>query len=248
MAKIASVLLRQIPARRYTAVCEGLRAIGYSIRHKALDRPEPDDVLVIWNRYANWERFAKAYERYGAKVLIIENGYIGNTKAIALNHHSGIGSWHVGEEDRWAALDIELAPWRTDGDHIVVLPQRGIGEPNVAMPRNWLQSTLEQLKKKTNRPILINKHPGTGPDTLYKTLKGAWAAVTWGSGAGVKSICAGIPVFHSLSGWIGADAAREGMDIENPFIGDRMPMLHKLAWAQWTVEEIQRGEPFKWLL
>lgn len=73
--------------------------------------------------------------------------------------------------------------------------------------------------------------------------------VTWASGAAIKAIIEGIPVFYEFNDWIGAPAARYGIDdTENPFLGDRNPMLHRLSWAQWTAEEIASGEPFKCLL
>jgi hypothetical protein len=73
--------------------------------------------------------------------------------------------------------------------------------------------------------------------------------VTWGSGAAIKAIAAGIPVFHELKCWIGAEAAQFGIeDLEHPFLGDRHLMFHRLSWAMWTSEELESGEPFRWLL
>jgi hypothetical protein len=73
--------------------------------------------------------------------------------------------------------------------------------------------------------------------------------VTWGSGAAIKAIAAGIPVFHELECWIGAEAATFGInDLEHPFLGDRHLMFHRISWAQWTAEELASGEPFRWLL
>jgi hypothetical protein len=73
--------------------------------------------------------------------------------------------------------------------------------------------------------------------------------VTWGSGAGITSLIAGIPVFHEFDRWIGGPAARFGIDdIESPFTGDRLPMFKRLAYMQWSVDEIESGEAFQWLL
>ena len=58
----------------------------------------------------------------------------------------------------------------------------------------------------------------------------------------------GIPVFHDYKNWVGAPAASCSMDLENPYLGDRSEMLHRLAWAQWTWDEIESGEAVKWLL
>jgi hypothetical protein len=149
-------------------------------------------------------------------------------------------------------VDVELKPWREKGDHILVLPQRGVGPPGVAMPQGWADRTRKILKRTTKRPIHVRPHPGRNPCPLEPDLKNCWAAVTWGSGAGIKAICAGIPVFYEFPAWIGGSAARpyckESIDIENPYTGNRDPMLLSLSWAQWTVHEIAEGTPFKLLL
>lgn len=245
--KVASVLLKQQPTYRHHCFVTGLKAVGYSVIYRAQHKPNPGDVLVVWNRHQFQEKVIADYEKAGGIVLIAENGYIGSTKAIARSFHNGAGTWYQGEEDRWAKLGIELAPWREDGDHILVLPQRGMGSPGVAMPRNWLASVLLHLSNVTKRPVRVRKHPGQNQCiSLEDDLKGAWAAVTWGSGAGIKSIVAGVPVFHTMGKWIGASAATTNLsDIENPYLGDRLPMLQRLAWAQWTLPEIESGEPFR---
>lgn len=245
--KVASVLLKQQPVYRHHCFVTGLKAVGYNVIYRPQHNPNPQDVLVVWNRHPFQERIIAEYEKAGATVLIAENGYIGNTKSIAKNFHNGAGVWHIGEEDRWEKLGIPLSPWRESGSHILVLPQRGMGSQGVAMPRNWLASILLHLNKVTDRPVRVRRHPGQNECIpLEEDLKDAWAAVTWGSGAGIKAIVAGVPVFSNMRDWIGKDAASSHIvDIENPFLGDRLPMLRKMAWAQWTLPEIESGEPFR---
>lgn len=247
--KTANVVLHRSPYYRLEVFTAGLQAHGYRVISDRNAQPDSSDVLLIWNRNPNHERIAKRYEEAGATVLVTENGFIGKTKAIAKFHHAGAGEWHVGTEDRWSRLNVDVKAWRTDGRHILLLPQRSIGEPGVAMPRNWEQSTLNRLRRMTDRPIRVRKHPGKNPKTpVEDELRGAWAAVTWASGAGIKAICAGIPVFHDLKNWIGAPAASCAFDIENPYLGDRSAMFHRLAWAQWSWSEIESGTAFGYLL
>ena len=104
--------------------------------------------------------------------------------------------------------------------------------------------------KATGMPVRIRKHPGPQyavPEvSLEDDLANAWAAVTWGSSAGLKAICMGVPVFHGFPNWIGASAAsRIG---GQRFMGDRSPMLHRLATAMWSVDEIKSGAAFECLL
>lgn len=247
--KTANVLLHRSPHYRLQVYAAGFEAHGYRVVNDRNYRPDSSDVLLIWNRNPSHERTAKAYEAAGAIILVTENGYIGKTKALARTHHAGAGEWHTGEEDRWSRLGIEVKPWRETGKHLLVLPQRSIGEPGIAMPRNWERSVSDRLRRMTDRPVLVRKHPGKNATVpLEDDLRDAWAAVTWASGAGIKAICAGVPVFHDLKNWIGAPAATTVFDIENPYLGDRSAMLHRLAWAQWAWSEIADGTAFGHLL
>jgi len=248
--KTANILLHHTAYYRIDLYSKGLKSLGYSVINARNYVPTEGDVLLIWNRNHSHDKIAKIYEAAKGIVLVTENGYLGKTKALAKWHHSGAGEWHVGEADRFSALGIDVKPWREKGDHILVLPQRSIGEPGVAMPRNWANGILPRLRKVTSRPIRIRKHPGKNPRIqVEEDLVDAWCAVTWASGAGIKALCAGIPVFCDYPKWVGAAAASLNLsEIETPTLGCRESMLHRMAWAQWTWDEIESGEAFRWLL
>ena len=63
--------------------------------------------------------------------------------------------------------------------------------------------------------------------------------VTWGSGAAIKALLWGIPVVSEMPDWIGE---------QNNTDEGRLAMLRRLAWAQWTMDEISEGVPFRCLL
>lgn len=251
----ACCLLRDTPHYRHEAFVEGLKAVGYRVSRHVGRPPAPDDVLLIWNRQNVQIQVAKEYEAAGAHVLVAENGWLGADQdghqlyAIAKNHHNGPGRWFQGAEDRFSPLNVPVEPWRSSGDHILVLPQRGIGPPGVAMPAGWLETVVRRLKQVTGRRISIHLHPGRERPDLSPFFRNCHAAVTWGSGAAIKAIVAGVPVFYELPDWIGAPAAQFGIqEIERPHLGDRLPMLLRLAWAQWRTDEIAAGIPFRHLL
>jgi len=251
----AFVKLQLSPHYQREAFEAGLKAVGFEILGCSLHRPEPGDLLVLWNRYLRDEVEARTYEKAGATVLIAENAYLApdvkppTTLAIAVGHHNGAGKWHVGVGRR--AIDWPLNhSWRVDGDHVLIIPQRGYGEDGVRMPSGWAAQAERELRTMTKRPIRVRPHPGVRPHPpMDDDLKDCWAAVTWGSGGALKAICAGIPVFHQFPQWIGAPAASRFIltDIEHPYVGDRSLMLHQVSWAQWTIEEIAGGKPFRWL-
>lgn len=255
MRAVASDTFSDTPHASAPVFRKGLERLGYIVGQPPKRRPSEQDVLLTWNRHGVNDIYARRYEEAGARVIVAENGYVGTDAnghqlyAIALWHHLGAGRWVVGAKDRWSDLKINLKPWRGGGREIVVLPQRGIGPLGYAMPQGWADDVVRRLKQVTDRPIRVRMHPGKARSDPYEDLRDAWAAVVWASGAGIKSIVHGVPVFHEFDRWIGAPAARFGIDqIECPYIGERLPMLRRLSYAQWTLDEISCGEPLRLLL
>lgn len=255
----AFVALRTDPHYRRDAFVAGLEALGYAVMFGVSMTPGPRDVLVAWNRYGPVDKAATIFERRGLPVLIAENGYLGNDVAgdrwyaISRSQHNGAGRWPAGDATRWDSLGVQCAPWREGGDEIVVLPQRGIGPDGVAMPIAWAMAAEAQLATMTRRRVRVRPHPGTMPTlSVEEDIAGAWAVVTWGSGAALKALVAGVPVFHAMALWIGAPAARPfwSADIERPLRDDaaRLAMLRRMVWAQWRLSEIRSGAAFRALL
>jgi hypothetical protein len=257
MRSTAAVCLRSSPHYQREAFATGFGRAGYRVQAEPAPAPRPGDVLLIWNRQPSFQAAADRYEAAGATVVVTENGYLGSEQkpptvfALAKGQHNGAGRWRIGETERFDLFRVEVKPWRSTGSHLLVLDQRGFGPPGVAMPKGWAADAARRLREVTDRPIRIRPHPGKdrhqvplGPD-----LVDCWAVVTWGSGAALKALCEGIPVFHEFDRWIGAPAATLGIaDVEAPKLGHRRPMLHGLSWAQWTLAEIESGEAFEWLL
>jgi len=251
----AAVLVREGPHYRIDAFRAGLVRLGYAIGQPEKS-PDAGDLLLIWNRYGEGDRWARIYEAAGATVVVAENGYLGRDwrdgiwYALALDWNAGAGHWPVGGPERAAMFDADLKPWRRPGHYTVVLAQRGIGSPPVSQPPGWHQRVAHELGHRGHQPV-IRGHPGKDQDNgnLYAQLDRAACAVTWASGAAVKALIYGVPVYHGLPNWIGAPAARPyGKALAEPFRGDRGEFLTRLAWAMWTVEEIGSGYAFDHLL
>lgn len=243
---------------RHGAFSTGMSNAGLEVRK---DSPvgAPGNVLLMWNRYGHYHDQAVKFEAAGGKVIVVENGYFGKDTdgnqlyAISIHGHNGSGSWNVGGPERWDGTGTELKPWRPDGNHVLVCGQRGIGSPTMASPPGWHDAVAARLQKLTKRPIKIRLHPGqNAPKTLLSDdLAGAWACVIWSSASGIQSLAAGIPVFFDAPHWICEGAAKRGVTaIESPLMDDsaRLAAFQRMAWAQWSLAEIESGEPFKRLL
>lgn len=227
--------LRHAGSERAVRFAAGLGRLGYMVSRGVTFEPGPDDILVTWNRITSGEQAAREFERRGLPVIVAENATWGNWLAgrewltLARNHHNTAGRFPVGGPERWDALGVELEPWRTEGE-TVILPQRGLGSPPTAMPRDWPWSQEGRIRL----------HPGMNSvKPLHDDLARAGRVVTWGSGAAVKALMWGIPVESHMPGWI---AEQDNTD------GGRLDMLRTLAWAQWLSEEIESGEAFERLL
>ncbi len=292
----AYCLIREKPWYRREAFIAGLKAAGMEVLLRQPDRPGPDCVLVIWNRYAGNHDLALRVEAAGGRVWVCENGYLGrggvspkfdvhpggpkpeSYYAIAEGWHNGRGRWPVGGPERFAALGVTLQPWRPsecrvmndeggpasagdhpssliphpsahDDRHVLVCPNRSFGVGEQMMHPDWAERCAEGLKQRTRRPVRIRRHPGNDAPKrpLAEDLKGAWAVAIWSSGAGVHALIEGIPVFCAAPYWILKGAAASG-PIEAPVTPERLSHFERLAWAQWSCEEIAAGVPFRRLL
>lgn len=232
--------LRHAVPERHAAFKRGLERMGYAVVEGHTTQPGPGDVLVTWNRIGAAHYAAEVFESRGRPVLVAENAAWGNDFAgghwysLARNYHNCAGRFPVGGGERWDGLGVDLAPWRAGGDEVVILPQRGIGPPEIAMPRHWLERTQRSFGGR------VRAHPGQNTCVpLQDDLARARCVRTWGSGAAIKALLWGIPVHADMPEWIGQQDNTDE---------SRLAMFRRLAWAQWTLAEIASGEPFKRLL
>lgn len=257
---IAHCLIREGPTYRRNAFVVGLQRCGFDVRFQIPLTFNPGDVLVIWNKYWQFEQLADKFEAAGNAVIVAENGYIGvdgdgiQNYALALHGHNGSGRWPDGDGSRFRALNIEPAPWRTSGKHIAIRGQRGIGSKLMASPHEWHKKTHLAVMQKTGRAIYTIEHPGNGAVSNQQHnayLRDAHALIIWSSSVGVKALCMGVPVFYDAPHWVCESAARKGFDnIEQPLMDDglRLRALERMAHSQYFVAEIATGEPIMRLL
>lgn len=229
----------------------GLRAAGFTVVN-ALPNPTKGDALLVWNRTGQSHTLARQFESAGARVIVTENGYLSPTPekwvAMSLYHHNGAGRWpEAGGPDRWDSWGVPLAPWRAPGGECVILAQRGIGEQGLRAPDGWLNLAVSTTRGR------IRRHPGTNKDAvpLDVDLSRASSVATWSSGAAIKALTMGVPVFYGQPHWIGAVCSQllSGFKLGGIRNDDlRLKMFRRLAWAQWSETEILSGLAFKSLL
>lgn len=161
-------------------------------------------------------------------------------------------------------LNLELKPWRSNGNHILICLQRNGGWSMQGLNSlNWLDQTINSIRKYSNRPIVVRAHPGdkktkgiikikhknvflSAKEKLTDDLIGAWATVVYNSSPSVASAIEGVPVFltdpqprNSQSFDI---ANTDISNIESPILLDRQQWVEKLSMCHWKFEELKSGE------
>lgn len=260
----AHVLIRDVPHYRRDAFIGGLQRVGFQIEGTPRAPAQPGDVLLIWNRYGHYDSLARRFEREGGTVIVAENGLMGRDRHDGHWYSLALGLPAAGggrlppappDEDRTATIGVRFGELRREGQEVIVLEQRGIGPPGIASPAGWTDRTRTLVAAASRLPVRVRWHPGERPSTpIREDLAQAACVVTWGSGAAIRALELGIPVFYCLATWIAREAAVvwTGADgqLERPKLDERAraEAFRKIGRATWRTDEIESGEPIARLL
>jgi hypothetical protein len=158
-----------------------------------------------------------------------------------------------------------LRPWRTTGNHILILCQRPKGFNMFLDQDTWLEKTVHKIRKHTQRPIMIRMHPGDG--TRFKQIEkiqkrygtsvvisehanirdalvNCWCTVGINSTPNVVAAIEGVPgyVEDPRRSWAADVAFTDLAQIENPALPDRTNWTHKIANIHWSNQEVVSGQ------
>lgn len=237
------------------------------------------DVAVIWS--VLWQRPERKaiwdwYRSRGIPVIVLEVGAIKRMKTwkVGINGVNRSAIWG-NEQDREPTRGtsmINLQPWRTSGNHIVVCTQHELSEQWKNMPpvATWVIDTCKEIRKHTLRPIIIRHHPrytailnvnelpkdctihkpnkinGTYDDFDFDSvLSNAWAVVNHSSNPAIDAAIKGIPVFCSKENLAYVVGTDDYSLIETPLRMSRTDWANWLAHTEWTLEEIKMGIPWR---
>lgn len=162
--------------------------------------------------------------------------------------------------DRSFAIGLPVKKWRLRPDGPVVV----IGQ----LPRDvqvqdvdhvaWCRATVAYYRAQ-GLPVIFRSHPKIdtpatyGVDARYhdtrplaEVLEEARAVVTWNSTTGVESVLAGVPTVALDRGAMAYPVAGNDLDAlgETPC---RAAWLARLAYSQWTLDEMRAGLPWRHL-
>jgi hypothetical protein len=164
-------------------------------------------------------------------------------------------------------LNLNLKPWRSNGDHILICLQRDGGWSMQGVRiQQWLDNTVFKIRQHSKRKIVVRTHPGdkkinsilkinhknmvlSNNKNLTDDLKNCWATIVYNSSPSVAGVIEGIPVFltdpqpkNSQS----FEVSNVDLNlIENPVMPERQHWVEKISMSHWNFEELQSGEAWK---
>ena len=184
--------------------------------------------------------------------------------------------------DRWQRIqkeqNLEVKDWRLNLDGNVLLLLQRPGDSSLVnllkrfgSYKNFVSYTIDQIKKNTDRRIVVRMHPlrqdrqlevlkdfdvdiskntqGAGllegGSGLQRDFDNAYCVVGFNSNALTESVMEGIPTFSMCASSMAWQCSNTDLSkIENPKFFDRQQWLNNLGYCQWREDEIARGDPW----
>jgi hypothetical protein len=210
--------------------------------------------IFVDSNVLHYARPEHEWHRYSLNTVYPDSGtyMFGALDSTKWDQYSG---WH----------NTALKPWRTQGDHILVLCQRPNGFNMFVDQEDWLHHTIAQIRLYTQRPIMIRMHPGDGSrvkqiEKLHEkygnsvtisthanirdALADCWCAVGLNSTPNVVALIEGIPTYveDPVHSWAADVAFTDLSLIENPPTPDRSEWACKIANIHWSNQEVKSGQ------
>ena len=200
----------------------------------------------------------------GRTFYYMDTGYFGNERTSA--NPNAWKYWHrivkndlqhndivIRPDDRFKKFNKEFKPWKKDGRKILIAkpdekPMKFYGlELDV-----WLENTVNEIKKYTDRPIEIReRNPNRIDRAVNDTLQNAldndvFALVTFNSIAAIESVFHGIPAFTLAQTHAASPVCLQDLSkIETPYYADKDKLYQwacHLAYGQVHVSELKTGK------
>ena len=175
---------------------------------------------------------------------------------------------------RWKKISqdtgLTLKDYQTSGNYILICLQRNGGWSMRGLDvMQWCNTVIKELRRYTDRPIVVRGHPGDKKLQTYlklnmpgvtisstqrpiqDDLKNAWATVVYNSSPGVASLIEGVPVFaldpdpnySQYSEVVNHKLA----DIESPKTYDRQVWVERISMSHWKFAELISGEAWAFM-
>jgi len=223
-------------------------------RQQVISDPNKKRLVIVDSNLFNYRQSKqnKNYLRYSFDGVFPTTGFYFDTDP-------DVERWQQISQDH----NIVLQPWRDEGQHILICTQRQGGWSMKGLSVvDWVNQTVKEIKKYSDRPIVVRFHPGDSQAVKYRTelekkykisnnvrltddFAGAWATITYNSSPGVASAIEGIPVFVTdpvpQTSQAYPVANTDISQIETPKTFERQDWLNRLCMSHWSFDELSKG-------
>lgn len=219
--------------------CEALAKNKNFNLHKAGNESFKNDPIAVWGQL----RGARDLLRKSKHFYRLDHAYMKRMDYFRMTRNDFQPSVVVERPaDRWEVLKkkyaVKVSGWRK-GSSVVIACSDPRTYDFFGVP-DWPTLVQEQIRKKTDRPIIVRKRDEKIP--LSEQLRDAHCLVTYASNSVVDALISGIPVFA-----LGPSIARPmGFSdlalIEAPFYPEnREEFFNHMAYSQFTKDEFASG-------
>lgn len=247
-----------------------------------VDTYEEADAIVIWSnlfvgRMAPNQEIWDRAKRDNKPIVVLEIGNIlrGETWRVGLNGINRNADFGKGDIDmkRHKLFNVKMKPWSQKKDgYVVICTQRpdSVQWEGMVDSVQWITETIDEIKKYTNRGIVIRPHPRdriTNYDAVFEKHKDniyfdapkvsgqdkvnferikeyAWCVVNYCTGPGIQALFEGIPVIVGEPS-LAYPHTTLMENIETPKMEDRLGWFNQLCHTEWFVSEIAEGKPWR---
>lgn len=232
------------------AMADGIRRHGHEVHVTPNVEDAFGDVAICWG----W-RIGQHLREIGFDVLVMERGYIGDRfeySSLAWNGLNGRGVLNLPHYDpnRWETLFAHfMKPWRVFAGYTLLMGQV---PGDSALSGVNIQQWYRDMAMTFDGEVMFRRHPmdcvSETPKhcqnlegSLTGALQGASRVVTFNSSSGVDAVLAGVPTFVFDEGSMAWPVRATPLAL----CPDRTGWSHKLAWRQWSREEIASGDAWE---
>lgn len=253
----------------FDAVEQGLKSCGHQISK------DIDAIPVIWSVLWNGRMSLnqKIYEdarNQNKFILILEVGNFLRNKTwrVSLNHINREGIFGNTENldlERPKILGLNPRSFNEKRKSEILIAcqhQKSLQWKNMPGINQWLDQTIQEIRKFSDREIVIRPHPRSSLHFSQKNVKieipkkinttyddfdidySYHCVINHNSGVPIQAVLNGTPVIcHESS--LAFPVSMKYSDIEKPFIPDTSRWLTEISHTEWFLDEIKQGIPFK---
>jgi hypothetical protein len=243
--------------RHAAAMAEGLKRHGIDATIQRSPLMAGARVAVCWG----W-RMGQQLRRAGRDVLVMERGYLGDRfswTSLGWNGLNGRAKFVTPDDggERFRR-HFALKPWRTGGEYALIAGQvpgdMSLSGRDLAP---WYAEAAQQARA-YGLPVRFRQHPeaerlghransvpgaSAAAGSLADALAAAAVLITFNSNTSVDAVVAGVPTVTADQG---AMAWRvSGHTVGDRATPDREAWAARLAWCQWSMDEIRDGRAWE---